>query len=91
MSFLLLHSWILAVFFFFFKLKMINLIGEDSVTQIPNLENSLCTHHHKSKAGKVLKFFKIVGLAMRTMISALLGDPSALIVGITEALMSYDD
>ena len=77
--------------FFFFKLKMINLIGGDSVTQIPNLENSLCTHHHKSKAGKVLNFFKIVGLAMRTIISALLGDPFALIVGITEALMSYDD
>ena len=70
---------------------MINLIGQDSVTQIPNLENSLCTHHHQSKAGKVLNFFKIVGVAMRTIISVLLGDPSALIVGITEALMSYDD
>ena len=70
---------------------MINLIGEDSVTQILIVENSLCTQHQKSKAGKVLKFFKIVGLAMRTIISALLGDPSTLIVGITEALMSYDD
>ena len=65
--------------------------GEDKIsseTRIPSLKNTLVTHHHKSKAGIVLEFCKIAGLAVRTIISALLGDPSALIVGITEALMS---
>ena len=67
---------------------MINLIGEDSVTQIPNLENSLCTHHHKSKAGKVLKCCEIAGFAVQTVISAVLGDPTSLIAGVIGALMS---
>ncbi|GMY05884.1 Cysteine/Histidine-rich C1 domain family protein [Fagus crenata] len=46
-----------------------------SETRIPSLKNTLCTRHHKSKAGKVLEFCKIAGLAMRTIIS--LGDPFA--------------
>ncbi|KAE8716910.1 plastid division protein PDV2-like [Hibiscus syriacus] len=56
-------------------------------TRIPSLENTLQTPHKRSK-GKVKKCCEMAGLALQLVISAVLGDPTALIAGVIGSLMS---
>ncbi|KAF2305933.1 hypothetical protein GH714_008980 [Hevea brasiliensis] len=50
-------------------------------TRIPSLKNALQTHHRKSK-GKVQKCCEMAGLAVQFVISAVLGDPPPLLLGL---------
>ncbi|KAG9155243.1 hypothetical protein Leryth_023263 [Lithospermum erythrorhizon] len=57
---------------------------------VPSLKGSLETHlrHRKSRKGKVQKCCEMAGLALQFIISAILGDPTTLIVGVVASLMS---
>ena len=55
---------------------------------IPSLKNTLQTTHNSKSRGKVRKCCEIAGLAVQFVISAVLGDPTALIAGIVGSLMS---
>ncbi|CAL0318616.1 unnamed protein product [Lupinus luteus] len=58
---------------------------------IPSLKNSLTSVHNSSrnnKGGKVRKCCEIAGFALQIVVSAVLGDPTALIAGIAGSLMS---
>ncbi|KAK4746588.1 hypothetical protein SAY87_025625 [Trapa incisa] len=57
-------------------------------TRIPSLKNTLQTPHSKSR-GKVKKCCEMAGLALQFVISAVLGDPTALIAGVIGSLMSH--
>ncbi|PON76914.1 C1-like DC1 containing protein [Parasponia andersonii] len=57
-------------------------------TRIPSLKNTLQTHHRRSGKGKVKKCCEIAGLAVQFVISAVLGDPTALIAGFIGILIS---
>lgn len=57
-------------------------------TRIPSLKNTLQTHHRKSGKGKVKKCCEMAGLAVQFVISAVLGDPTALIAGLIGSLIS---
>lgn len=57
-------------------------------TRIPSLKSTLQTpRNHKSK-GKVKKCCEMAGLAVQFVISAVLGDPTALIAGVIGTMMS---
>ncbi|TYG39838.1 hypothetical protein ES288_D12G047700v1 [Gossypium darwinii] len=56
-------------------------------SQIPSLKNTLQTPHKRSK-GKVKKCCEMAALALQFIISAVLGDPTALIAGVIGTLMS---
>ncbi|KAG7035100.1 hypothetical protein SDJN02_01895, partial [Cucurbita argyrosperma subsp. argyrosperma] len=55
--------------------------------RIPSLNNTLQTHHNKGK-GKMKRCCDMAGMAVQSVISALLGDPTALIAGVIVALIS---
>ncbi|KAF9618103.1 hypothetical protein IFM89_000062 [Coptis chinensis] len=55
-------------------------------TRIPSLKGTL-QNHHRSKS-KVKKCCEMAGLAVQFIISAVLGDPSAIIAGVVGTLMS---
>ncbi|OIW01924.1 hypothetical protein TanjilG_15249 [Lupinus angustifolius] len=57
---------------------------------IPSFKNSLVSVHNSSrkKGGKVRKCCEIAGFALQIVVSAVLGDPTALIAGIAGSLMS---
>ena len=57
-------------------------------TRIPSLKNTLQTHHRRSGKGKVKKCCEMAGLAVQFVISAVLGDPTALIAGLIGSLIS---
>ncbi|GLT96981.1 hypothetical protein SLE2022_145690 [Rubroshorea leprosula] len=57
-------------------------------TRIPSLKNTLQTPHQRGKGKKVKKCCEIAGLALQFVISAVLGDPTALIAGVIGSLMS---
>lgn len=57
-------------------------------TRVPSLKNTLQTHHRKSRSNKVMKCCELAGLAVQFIISAVLGDPTALIAGVVGSLMS---
>ncbi|KAG6605093.1 hypothetical protein SDJN03_02410, partial [Cucurbita argyrosperma subsp. sororia] len=59
-------------------------IGE---MRIRSLNNTLQTHHNKGK-GKMKRCCDMAGMAVQSVISALLGDPTALIAGVIVALIS---
>lgn len=48
-------------------------------TRIPNLKGTLKNHHDGGKGGKVRKCCQIAGGAVRVIVSAILGDPTAII------------
>ncbi|KAJ4963607.1 hypothetical protein NE237_023546 [Protea cynaroides] len=50
-------------------------------TRIPSLNGTLETHH-KGKVGKVMKCCKIVARAIRVIVAAILGDPTAIIAAV---------
>nr|XP_043627202.1 uncharacterized protein LOC122598688 [Erigeron canadensis] len=56
-------------------------------TKIPSLKGTLQSYHKKSRK-KMKKCCQIAGLAVQFVISAVLGDPTTLIVGVVAALMS---
>ncbi|ERN17632.1 hypothetical protein AMTR_s00059p00175720 [Amborella trichopoda] len=56
-------------------------------TRIPSLKGML-HNHHKSKKGKVRKCCEMAGTAVQFIISAVLGDPSAVIAAVIGAFMS---
>ncbi|XP_031479215.1 uncharacterized protein LOC116250028 [Nymphaea colorata] len=56
-------------------------------TRIPSLKGTL-QNHHRSKRGKVRKCCEMAGLAVQFIISAVLGDPTAMIAGVIGSLMS---
>ncbi|XP_044509435.1 uncharacterized protein LOC123228200 [Mangifera indica] len=56
-------------------------------SRIPSLKNSQQIQHKKSR-GKVQKYSEIAGLAVQVVISAVLGDPTALIAGVIGSLIS---
>lgn len=66
--------------------------GRKLETSIPSLKNTLVTAHNNRRRGsrgkKVKKCCEIAGLAVQFVISAVLGDPTALIAGIVGSLMS---
>ncbi|KAJ8763538.1 hypothetical protein K2173_002421 [Erythroxylum novogranatense] len=55
--------------------------------RIPSLKSTLLAPHNKSK-GKVKKCAEVAGLAMQVVVSAVLGDPSALVAGFIASLIS---
>ncbi|XP_042493951.1 uncharacterized protein LOC122073433 [Macadamia integrifolia] len=55
-------------------------------TRIPSLKGTL-QNHHRSK-GKVQKCCQMAGLAVQFIISAVLGDPTAIIAGVVGSLIS---
>lgn len=64
-------------------------LGEKSVRKfdrIPSLKNTLLTHN-KSKS-KSKKGWEMAGLALQFAISAVLGDPTALIAGVIGSMIS---
>ncbi|KAL7602049.1 hypothetical protein Lser_V15G24727 [Lactuca serriola] len=56
--------------------------------KIPSLKGTLMKNYHKKTKGRMKKCCKIAGLALQFVISAVLGDPTTLIVGVVGALMS---
>ncbi|KAJ4967451.1 hypothetical protein NE237_019300 [Protea cynaroides] len=56
-------------------------------TRIPNLKGTVQTNQQRNK-GKVKKCTAIAGMAVQFIISALLGDPTALIAGVVGSLIS---
>lgn len=65
-------------------------LGEKSArkfdTRLPSLKNTLLTHN-KSKS-KSKKGWEMAGLALQFAISAVLGDPTALIAGVIGSMIS---
>lgn len=57
-------------------------------TRIPSLKGTLENHHHHHRKGKVRKCCDIAGMAVRFIISAVLGDPTAMIAGVIGSLIS---
>ncbi|XP_015946968.1 uncharacterized protein LOC107471937 [Arachis duranensis] len=60
-------------------------------TGIPTIKNTLQAAHNnssRSKGKKVRKCCEIAGMAVQAVVSAVLGDPTALIAGIAGSLMS---
>ncbi|XP_061355428.1 protein VACUOLELESS GAMETOPHYTES-like [Gastrolobium bilobum] len=57
-------------------------------TGIPSLKNTLQSTHNSRSKGKVRKCCEMAGLAVQIVVSAVLGDPTALIAGIMGSLMS---
>ncbi|KAI4295575.1 hypothetical protein L6164_035608 [Bauhinia variegata] len=55
---------------------------------IPSLKNTLQSSHNSKSKGKVRKCCEMGALAVQIVISAVLGDPTALIAGIIGSLMS---
>ncbi|XP_058069164.1 protein VACUOLELESS GAMETOPHYTES [Magnolia sinica] len=55
-------------------------------TRIPSLKGTLA-NHHRSK-GKVRKCCEVAGLAVQFIISAVLGDPTAIIAGVIGSFIS---
>ncbi|KAJ4963939.1 hypothetical protein NE237_023878 [Protea cynaroides] len=55
-------------------------------TRIPSLKGTL-QNHHRSK-GKVKKCCEMAGLAVQFIVSAVLGDPTAIIAGVVGSLIS---
>lgn len=62
--------------------------GDDLQTTIPNLNNMIQKYHQPK--GKLKKFAQIVRLVLQTVISTLLGDPTALIAGTVKLLLTDD-
>ncbi|PQM36455.1 uncharacterized protein Pyn_09498 [Prunus yedoensis var. nudiflora] len=60
--------------------------GDDLQTPIPNLNNMIQKYHQPK--GKLKKFAQIVRLVLQTVISTLLGDPTALIAGTVKLLLT---
>ncbi|KAJ7945987.1 Cysteine/Histidine-rich C1 domain family protein [Quillaja saponaria] len=63
--------------------------GRKLETRIPSLKNTLQTTHNKKSRGKVKKCCEMAGIAVQVVISAVLGDPTALIAGVIGSLMSH--
>ncbi|KAL8542829.1 hypothetical protein ACS0TY_003643 [Phlomoides rotata] len=57
-------------------------------TRVPSLRPTLHTHNHKKSKGKATKCCEVAGLALQFVISAVLGDPTTLIVALVGTLMS---
>lgn len=57
-------------------------------TRIPNLNKGKLKNHHKEKGGKVKKCCQIVGGAVRLIVSAILGDPTAIIAAVIQGFIS---
>lgn len=62
--------------------------GDDLQTTIPNLNNMI--QKYRQPKGKLKKFAEIVRLVLKTVISTLLGDPTALIAGTVKLLLTDD-
>ncbi|GLT58644.1 hypothetical protein SLA2020_315170 [Shorea laevis] len=63
--------------------------GSREPVRIPPLKTALqITPHQRGKGNKVKKFCKMAILALRLMISAVLGDPTVLIAGVIDSWMS---
>ncbi|XP_057965802.1 uncharacterized protein LOC131156276 [Malania oleifera] len=64
--------------------------GRRLETRIPSLKGTLQTHHRRrrSSKGKVQKCCEIGAMALQFIISAVLGDPTALIAGVIGSLIS---
>ncbi|KAL5562576.1 hypothetical protein UlMin_032323 [Ulmus minor] len=56
-------------------------------TSIPSLKNTLQSHHRKGGKGKAKKCCEMAGLAVQFVISAILGDPTALIAGLIGSMI----
>lgn len=56
-------------------------------TRIPSLKGTLENHHHR-KRGKVRKCCEMAAMAVQFIISAVLGDPTAVIAGVIGSLIS---
>ena len=61
----------------------------EGTNMVPGLKNTLQTTHKSWRSkGRVKKCCEIAALALQIVISAVLGDPTALIAGIVGSLMS---
>lgn len=56
------------------------------MTSVPRIMTILQTRHYKSK-GRVRKCCATAGLALKIVISALLGDPTRLIISVIASFM----
>lgn len=58
-------------------------------TRIPSLKGTLRSHHGDGgKGGKLKKCCQIAGTAISIIVSAVLGDPTALVAGVVAGFMS---
>ncbi|ESW03872.1 hypothetical protein PHAVU_011G048900 [Phaseolus vulgaris] len=63
--------------------------GRNVNSNVPSLRNTLYTPHNSRRSkGKVKKCCEIAGFAVQVVISAVLGDPTALIAGIVGSFIS---
>lgn len=57
-------------------------------TRIPSLGAAMDNHHHRKGKGKVKKCCQIAGGAVRVVVSAILGDPTAIIAAVVGGFIS---
>ncbi|KAK9286142.1 hypothetical protein L1049_014524 [Liquidambar formosana] len=57
-------------------------------TRIPSLKGTLKNHHMRGRGGKVGKCCQMAGGAVRVIVSAILGDPTALIAAVVGGFIS---
>ncbi|ERN11419.1 hypothetical protein AMTRI_Chr03g43490 [Amborella trichopoda] len=57
-------------------------------TRIPKLKGQVRSYHGNAKGGKVMKCCEMAGMAIKVIVSAILGDPTAIIGAVVGALIS---
>lgn len=57
-------------------------------TRIPSLKVTLANHHGGARGGKVRKCCQMAGGAIRLIVSAILGDPTAIIAAVVGGFIS---
>lgn len=62
--------------------------GGFGVNRIPSIKGAGVNHHKRKKKGKVKKCCEVAAMAIQIIISALLGDPTALIAGVIASFIS---
>lgn len=62
------------------------LMGSE-MTTVPRIRNMLQTRHYKSRGSRVRNCCEMAGLALKIVISALLGDPRGLIIAAIASFM----
>lgn len=80
---LLVESWEFAMY-----LKVDQNKVREIQTRIPSLKVTLANHHGGARGGKVRKCCQMAGGAIRLIVSAILGDPTAIIAAVVGGFIS---
>ncbi|KAL5980090.1 hypothetical protein ACLOJK_036557 [Asimina triloba] len=57
-------------------------------TKIPSLRGAMEEQHNKRKVGKAHKYCQIAGGAVKVIVAAVLGDPTAIIAGVVQGIIA---